>query len=142
MSLNFMYEAIRERSAEALQSELRYNDDGLKRDRIIVRIAALLHDVGHSPSPTLRKSLSRLARMVSSRYEHEDYSAAIIRTKLRDVIEDHPLNKNYGLTADQVADLLEGKASAGGALSGVNSSRDRSTRIGWTICCATLCTAG
>jgi uncharacterized protein len=38
----------------------------------------------------------------------QDYSAAIIRTDLRNVIEDHPLNKNYGLTADQIADLLEG----------------------------------
>ena len=113
---NLLYEAIRERSAEALKTELRYNDDGLKRDRIIVRIAALLHDLGHSPFSHASEELFPAREDGASRYAHEDYSAAIIRTKLRNVIEDHPLNKNYGLTADQVADLLEGKASAGGAL--------------------------
>jgi uncharacterized protein len=113
---NLMYEAIRERSAGALQSELRYNDDGLKRDRIIVRIAALLHDIGHSPFSHASEELFPTREDGASRYEHEDYSAAIIRTNLRNVIEDHPLNKNYGLTADQIADLIEGNASAGGAL--------------------------
>jgi HD superfamily phosphohydrolase len=51
------------------------------------------------------------------RYKHEDYSAAIIRDKMKDVIESHQLNhRNYHLKADDIADLLEAKPSAGGAL--------------------------
>ncbi len=41
------------------------------------------------------------------RYEHEEYSAAIIRNKLKDVIEHHPSNDNYKIKADEIAALLE-----------------------------------
>ena len=44
-----LYEAIRSRSSELLQNELGYTVDGLKRDLQLIRLAALLHDVGHSP---------------------------------------------------------------------------------------------
>jgi len=45
-------------------------------------------------------------------YEHEHYSAAIIRSRLRDVIENHPMSRNYGFKADEVAALIEGSAKA------------------------------
>ena len=45
------------------------------------------------------------------RYRHEQYSAAIIRTQLRDVIENHALNQNCDLKADAVAALLEGRTA-------------------------------
>jgi len=48
----------------------------------------------------------------NGRYKHEQYSAAIVRAKFGDAIKDHPLNANYGLTADNVAALLEGSAEA------------------------------
>ena len=75
-----------------------------------------MHDIGHSPFSHASEELFPTRENGDARYEHEDYSAAIIRTVLKDVIENHPLNKNYGLTADQIADLIEGNASAGGAL--------------------------
>src|SRR5437870_5912076 len=43
-----LYEAIAERSAVTLKSEMAYNDDGLRRDRILVRLTTLLHDLGHT----------------------------------------------------------------------------------------------
>lgn len=46
------------------------------------------------------------------KYNHEQYSASIVRAKFRNAIEDHPLNCNYDLTADSVAALLEGSAEA------------------------------
>ena len=52
-----------------------------------------------------------------NQYQHEDYSAAIIRTRLQDVIEGHLLNQNnYDIKADDVASLLEGSSSASSAL--------------------------
>ena len=41
-------------------------------------------------------------------YKHEDYSRAAIRYLMIDVLDQHPASGNYGLTATDVADFLEG----------------------------------
>ena len=41
-----------------------------------------------------------------------DYSVSIIRSELRTAIEDHDLNTNYGLRAEDVAALVQGTAKA------------------------------
>src|SRR5579872_4995352 len=107
-----LYQAIRQRSFEVLNNDLGYNDAGLDRDLQLVRLAALLHDVGHAPFSHASEDL--LPEQESGkRYKHEQYSAAIVRTELRDSIEDHPLNTaNYGFSADDVAALLEGTTKA------------------------------
>ena len=110
-----LYESIVERSAELLRSDLTYTDGGLARDRILVRLAALLHDVGHSPFSHGAEELFPL-QPNQKRYRHEQYSAAIIRTQLKETIENHPLNQNYDITADAIAALLEGSPSAGRAV--------------------------
>jgi len=106
-----LYDAIRQNSREVLESELAYNEDGLKRDRQLVRLAALLHDVGHGPFSHAAEELLP-TRDDDTRYKHEDYSAAIVRTKLRSAIEDHPLSPNYDFKAEDVASFLEGSAKA------------------------------
>src|SRR5437764_12798977 len=42
-----LYDAILQRSSGLLRSELAYNQSGLERDRALLRLTALLHDVGH-----------------------------------------------------------------------------------------------
>ena len=44
-----LYRAIEERSGDILRSELGYNDAGLRRHEVLIRLAALFHDIGHSP---------------------------------------------------------------------------------------------
>ena len=44
-----LYDEIAERSWSILRSQLGYNEEGIKRHRALVRLASLLHDVGHSP---------------------------------------------------------------------------------------------
>jgi len=107
-----VYKAISERSADVLQSEVHYNDVGLRRDLQLVRLAALLHDVGHAPFSHAAEELMPLQEGGTTRFTHEQYSAAVVRTKLRSAIEDHRLNRNYGFKADDVAALLEGSAQA------------------------------
>ena len=106
-----LYDAICDKSAEILRLDLAYNRDGLGRDRQLVRFAALLHDVGHSPFSHGSEDLFP-KRGHGKRYEHEDYSCAIIRSELRSAIEDHDLNANYGLHAEDVAALVDGSVKA------------------------------
>jgi len=106
-----LYDAIRTSSENVLTSELAYNDAGLKRDRQLVRFAALLHDVGHAPFSHASEDLMP-DQGNGKRYAHEDYSVAVIRNELRKAIEEHPLNGNYGFHAEDIAALIEGSARA------------------------------
>jgi uncharacterized protein len=105
-----LYDGVVDRSREILQSELGYNEDGLKRHKALVRLTALLHDIGHAPfSHAAEELLPFRSGTDGDRYVHEEYSAAIVRRHFDDVISNHPLNTNYGFSADDVANLLEGK---------------------------------
>ena len=107
-----LYGAIRQRSASVLENDLGYTKAGLDRDLQLVRLASLLHDVGHAPFSHAAEDLLP-EQDNGKKYKHEHYSAAIVRTGLKDVIETHALNTtNYGFTADDVAALLEGSTSA------------------------------
>jgi HD superfamily phosphohydrolase len=106
-----LYDAIGRTSEPVLTSELAYNDAGLKRDRQLVRFAALLHDVGHAPFSHAAEDLFP-EQENGKRYVHEDYSVAAIKMELRKAIEEHPLNANYGFRADDIAAMIEGSAGA------------------------------
>jgi HD superfamily phosphohydrolase len=110
-----LYEGIVQRSGELLKTELAYNADGLHRDQALVRLTALLHDTGHGPFSHAAEQLLP-DREGAGKYQHEDYSAAIIREKLRDVIENHQLNRNYGIRVEDITSLLEGSLTAGHTL--------------------------
>lgn len=99
---DMLYASIVKRSREVLRAELTYTEEGFGRDRKLVRLAALLHDVGHTPFSHGSEDLFPGLGDGRRRYKHEHYSAAIIRTLLRDVIENHPLNQNCGLNADNI----------------------------------------
>jgi HD superfamily phosphohydrolase len=71
----------------------------------------LLHDVGHAPFSHGSEELFP-KQNGGKRYKHEDYSVAIIRSELSSAIEDHVLNANYGLHAEDIAALVEGSARA------------------------------
>ena len=107
-----LFNSIRKNSESILKSELYYNYTGLNRHRQLVRLAALLHDVGHTPFSHAAEELFPDQGNGAGKYTHEQYSAAIIRTCFRSAIEEHPSSKNDGISADDVAALVEGSASA------------------------------
>ena len=111
-----MYDGIVNSSRSILEDDLKFDDAGIQRDRILVRLTALLHDVGHSPFSHGAEELFPKVDGEDRQYEHEEYSAAIIREKLREAIEQHPLNDNYKIRADEVAALLEGSTESGRSL--------------------------
>ncbi len=108
-----LFDAVSRRSESLLKSTQDYTDEGLKRDKVIVRLTALLHDTGHAPFSHAGEGLFPKDAATSKRIKHEAYSAAIIRNELLDVIDHHPHNsRNLGITADQIAGLLEGSTKA------------------------------
>lgn len=110
-----MFNSLVEREGEFLKSKsLGFTDEGLKRDRVIVRLAALLHDCGHAPFSHAAEDLMPENPQTGKRFKHEHFSSAIIRVLLKDVIENHPDNQNLEIKADDVAQLIdEDKASLG-----------------------------
>ncbi len=105
-----MYDAIveKEENKRILRDHLYYDEARLKRDRQIVRFAALLHDIGHSPFSHASEDLFPQNPQTKKRFKHEDYTVAIIKGPLKDVIENHRLNSNYKIKADEIAGLIEG----------------------------------
>lgn len=123
-----LYEAVVKASEDTLKEVFKYTDAGLSRDWQIVRLAALLHDVGHPPfshatehllpmkAPENYSLFSGTADPVK-RYAHEDYSVAIIEKILAEVIEQHPSNRrNSKITANEVTSLISNQAPEGANL--------------------------
>lgn len=113
-----MYDRIvsDEKCKAILRSELDYQDAGLERNRKKVRLACLLHDVGHPPFSHAGEKLFP-KKTGGSRYKHEEYSAAIIRYLMEGVIDNHPSNIiNHGLHAKDIADFVSGKTGDSGGI--------------------------
>jgi hypothetical protein len=101
-----MFEQIREHRGEVLRN-LNFSEAGIDKDRKTVRFAALLHDVGHAPFSHAGEDLMPLDPTTGRPHKHEEYSAALIRALMKDVIDDHTHN-DLGIRADDVAALIEG----------------------------------
>lgn len=57
-----------------------------------IRLAALLHDVGHAPFSHAGEGLLPTNNKTSKPYKHEDYTIAIIKTVLAEILEDDKYN--------------------------------------------------
>lgn len=87
-----LVEAIAERQKDYLHNELKYVDGSLDRIKTVLRLAALLHDVGHAPFSHAAEDVFPARPDGEETFEHEEYSAAIVKYELADVIEAHPYN--------------------------------------------------
>ena len=103
-----MFDSIVSKQWDYLRNTRKYDEAGIRRDRQIVRLAALLHDVGHSPFSHSGESLFPLNPLTGRKHHHEEYSSKIIETVFCEVIEQHPGNENYGIKASDVANVVSG----------------------------------
>jgi len=99
-----------EHSREILGFKNEY-DSRIYRLRKIIRLAALLHDIGHAPfSHTSEELMPFLSKNKKGRkYKHEDYSFAIIKTYFKEYIEEHKITKGLDITVNDVTALLGDK---------------------------------
>jgi HD superfamily phosphohydrolase len=103
-----IFEAIEQKRSEALGSD----DESLVRNRQLVRLAALLHDVGHSPFSHATEDVMP-KDSEGRQLRHEDYTCAIIRNypALRDCIDEE--FKELGISAEMVASVIDRPADLG-----------------------------
>lgn len=103
-----LYLGLVDRYSDLLVNGLNFTRDSLSsRQKQLVRLAALLHDIGHAPFSHATEDLMPECTETGKKYTHEDYTIGIIKHGMRDVIENHPYNKkNYGLMVDDVIDFF------------------------------------
>ena len=85
-----------------------------RRTRKIIRLAALLHDIGHAPfshageeaMPLLPEIHYRYKAGETKRYEHEDYSIQAIKLVFKDYIENHRFGEALGIKVEDITGLL------------------------------------
>jgi uncharacterized protein len=85
-----MFDEIVARSKHRLSEELGFNPTDYTRWRKIVRLAALLHDLGHGPFSHVSEKLFPVNPSTKEYYQHEDYSIAAIRYAFGDLLEEYP----------------------------------------------------
>ncbi|MFZ0005323.1 MAG: HD domain-containing protein [Methanoregula sp.] len=110
-----MFNTIRsyEENNNILRDKFQYEDIGLERELFVIRLAALLHDIGHSPFSHSGEDLFPI-KSGNKRYTHEDYTVALIKGPLREKIEGNPHNKaNLRISSDEIAQVLERDPTAG-----------------------------
>ncbi len=106
-----MFDNIVRRNKEFLYHGLGYDESALKRQRLIIRFAGLLHDIGHAPFSHVGEDLMPVKpgqedKQKKQRYKHEDYSITIIKNRFKEYIDDYEYN-HLKITTDEVCELLK-----------------------------------
>ncbi len=81
------------------------DEEDIGRAKQILRITALLHDVGHAPFSHASETHDLMPM------PHEEFSCRIIRDEYSSLLDDSKLNP-YGITASEVCDTLTGESTS------------------------------
>ena len=101
-----MYSTIWAKSAELLK-EHNISIEDRDRYRIIIRLAALLHDIGHGPF-SHSSDVFFPEKEEGKKWKHEDYSISIIQNLMAEVIESDKSISDFSITINEITELITG----------------------------------
>ena len=105
-----MFDQLRPQLEAAGGLDLKFTDDDLDKARVIGRLTALLHDVGHGPFSHAGEDVMPTNPRTGKKHKHEDYSAALVRHLMRDVVDRHPANE-LKISTDEICDFFQNDGS-------------------------------
>ncbi len=106
-----MFNAIKkdEKSMNRLE-EWGISETGMNRSRQLIRLAALLHDIGHAPYSHATEKIMPKREKNGKKFKHELYTAKIINEDLRETIEEHKMNRGIDIKVENISSFFNGAA--------------------------------
>jgi HD superfamily phosphohydrolase len=104
-----LFDTLCERNKDLLDDEYKIDKDSRGRWRQIIRLAALLHDVGHTPFSHTLEELLAIDPITERPYAHEEYSATILEHVLGEIINGSKSAISLGIKASDVGFVFAGK---------------------------------
>ncbi len=104
------------KSRDILEKTIGLSDGVIERQRIIIRLAALVHDLGHSPFSHAGENLFPIRTPSADHeedilYEHEDYSIRIFEELIFPIIKNHKDIHSRSIMPSEVTGLIGKVAS-------------------------------
>lgn len=100
---SLMFDSIVNSSKETLKEAFDFNDSSIDSMHQTVRLAALLHDIGHGPYSHASESVMPHNPETGKLFKHEDYTVSIIKSRFDSVFKKSP----QGISVGSITDLID-----------------------------------